>query len=316
MNDTIERIQRNYPDVRTMFTRLGIMIPDRDGQKFTHPFRPDNKPSCTIKADRFYDWSQGDGKGIDAIGVYALSKGVTNSEAIKLLAEELPRDTPLPPPKPKALHVAKPARPPFTQLDEPTADDLAALQKLRGIFDSSLKIAARVGHLFFADTKEGRAYVVTDSARKVCQSRRLDGQPWQFIASKAWTSIKESGCAGWPLGAADIGERQRVILTEGGPDWLVAHEAEPDIAVCTMLGAKQTIHPEALPLFAGKIVRILAHGDDAGREACRRWAVQLTEAGAKVTAVCINFDGATDLNDCAKLPMEALERHRISQLFT
>lgn len=313
---TVENIHQRYPDVRAMFTRLGIALPERDGQKFAHPFRPDNKPSCTIKADRFYDWSQGDGKGIDAIGVYALAKGVTNTEAIKMLAEELPRDTPLPPSRPKALHVAKPAKPPFTKLEEPTPDDLAALQKLRGIFDSSLKIAARTGHLLFANSKEGRCFVVTDSARKVCQSRRLDGQPWQFIAAKAWTSIKESGCAGWPLGAADIGDRQRVILTEGGPDWLVAHEAEPEIAVCTMLGAKQTIHPDALPLFGGKAVRILAHGDDAGREACRRWAAQLTAAGATLTAIKINFGKAKDLNDCTQLPFEQWEHFKISSLLS
>jgi hypothetical protein len=310
----VERILKRFPDARHMFAHLGIAVPERDGQKFPSPGRPDHHPSCTIKGGRFYDWSQGDGKGLDAIGVYALVKGLSNAEAIRALAET---DAPISPlPRPQTLQATKPAKPPFTKLEEPTPDDLAALGKLRGIFDTALKIAARAGHLFFADTKEGRAYVVTDGARRVCQSRRLDGQPWHFIASKAWTSIKENGSAGWPLGAADIGDRQRVLLTEGGPDWLVAHEAEPEIAVCTMLGAKQTIHADALPHFAGKTVRILAHGDEAGHEACLRWALQLTEAGARVTAVCLNFDGATDLNDCAKLPLASLERHKIPLLLS
>lgn len=317
----IDHIRARFPGVRSMFAHLGITVPERDGAKFRHPFRPDNKPSCTIKGDRLYDWSQGDRRGLDAIGVFAAAKSLSNTEAIKVLAAEfVPAEAPRKtapvgkaPKKLKQLEVTRPAKPPFRKLETATADDLAALGKLRVIFDSALKAAVEAGHLFFAETKEGRAWVVTDTSRRVCQSRRLDGEPWQFLASKAWTSVKEHGCAGWPLGAAEIGSRERVILCEGGPDWLVAHEAEPEIAVCTMLGAGQAIHAEALPLFAGKTVRILAHGDAAGTEACQRWAEQLTKAGAIVTAMKIHSGEARDLNDCTRLTFAEWEHYGVAK---
>ncbi len=51
-----------------------------------------------------------------------------------------------------------------------------------------------------------------------------------------------------------------------------------------MLGASQRIHADALPMFAGKRVRIFGHDDDAGRGAVERWAAQLSLVGADVDA--------------------------------
>jgi len=74
-----------------------------------------------------------------------------------------------------------------------------------------------------------------------------------------------------------------------------------------MLGASQRIHPDALPMFAGKRVRIFGHDDEAGRGAVERWARQLENVGAYVDA--FNFSGlvkadespAKDVNDCLAL---------------
>jgi len=312
----VDQIRERWP-LRAMAARLGLQLPERDGVKFRHPIRPDNTPSCTIKGEYLYDWSQGDGKPLDSIGLFAMAKGFDNRSAIAELAAELSPDpsTIVDKPKPQQ-RPAVPAKPPFQKLQTPSTDDLTTLAALRAISPSALDRSAALGHLFFADTREGRAYVVTDSARRACQSRRLDGKAWESINSKAWTSIKAAGDAAWPLGANDIGDRQRVILCEGGPDWLVAHEAEPDMAVCAMLGAKQNIHPEALQHFAGKSVRILAHGDDAGADACRRWAMHLTAAGATVTAVRLIYDDARDLNDCTRLPLARWKHFQLSNLLT
>ena len=81
-----------------------------------------------------------------------------------------------------------------------------------------------------------------------------------------------------------------------------------------MLGATQRIHEGALPLLAGKRIRIFPHLDSAGRQATERWARQL--AGAEVD--CFDFtelhktDGepVTDLNDCSSIGPGDFEANR------
>ena len=75
-----------------------------------------------------------------------------------------------------------------------------------------------------------------------------------------------------------------------------------------MLGASQRIPADALPILAGKRVRIYPHTDKAGMEAARRWATQLVEAGTgKVDAFAFTglrrADGSPigDLNDCTAI---------------
>ena len=70
-----------------------------------------------------------------------------------------------------------------------------------------------------------------------------------------------------------------------------------------MLGASQRIHADALPMFAGKRVRIFGHEDEAGRAAVERWARQLESIVADVDAFTfaglVQVDGkpVKDLND-------------------
>ena len=100
------------------------------------------------------------------------------------------------------------------------------------------------------------------------------------------------------------------MLVEGGPDLLAAfHFAqlaglEDKIGVVAMLGAGMSVHDEALPLFAGKHVRIIPDADPPGKKAADRWAGQLNAVGAEVDTV--NLEGlrtasgtsVKDLNDC------------------
>ena len=68
-----------------------------------------------------------------------------------------------------------------------------------------------------------------------------------------------------------------------------------------MLGAVQRIHADALPLFAGKRVRIFGHADAAGRIGVTQWARQLAGAGAKVDA--FTFAGLRQAN---RIPVKDL----------
>ena len=81
-----------------------------------------------------------------------------------------------------------------------------------------------------------------------------------------------------------------------------------------MLGASQRIHADALPMFAGKRVRIFGHDDEAGRGAVERWAVQLATVGADVDAFTfaglVQTDGqpVKDLNDSLSMDVGSFIR--------
>jgi len=195
--------------------------------------------------------------------------------------------------------------PEFPRLYRPTIPDLSAIQQNRGFpLFAGLQIAANAGHLCCADMRDGaevvRAWIVTDSARRNAQARRMDGKLWVGINAKAKT-LRGSEAA-WPIGAADIGGKPYVALCEGGPDFLTAyflawwHGRAAEVAPVAMLGAGQRIHAEALPLFKGKHVRICPHRDEAGQRARGVWTDQLRGAGA---ASVHDFDCSPDkdLND-------------------
>jgi hypothetical protein len=83
-----------------------------------------------------------------------------------------------------------------------------------------------------------------------------------------------------------------------------------------MLGGCARIHADALPMFAGKRVRIFQHVDDTGENAANRWTEQLAEARADVDAFSLaglrRTDGAPvkDLCDLAAIHADDFEDHR------
>ena len=193
---------------------------------------------------------------------------------------------------PRLQSVPQPARrgkPALPRLEKPTVGELVRLQELRGFpLFAGLQLAANAGHLFFANMPDGeetvRVWVITDSARRNAQARRLDGRLWFDIDAKAKTLSGSE--AAWPIGSADIGSKPTVALCEGGPDFLAAYflafwnERQNDIAPVAMLGAGHRINAEALPLFRAKQVLIFTHHDEAGQRARSVWAEQLRTAGA------------------------------------
>lgn len=201
--------------------------------------------------------------------------------------------------------------------------ELKHLATLRNLAPEALAMAAERGLAWFGTVKGHSCWLVADARRIVAQARRLDGRPF---AKSDGTTCKAHTLAGsrasWPVGAASISERRTIALTEGGPDLLAAFhfawcENNEDVAPVCLLGASQRIAPEALPLFAGKRIRIFTHRDNAGRQAARRWAQQLDGAGATVDA--FQFDGLTrtdgrpvgDLNDLTSISADDFEKQRV-----
>ncbi len=166
---------------------------------------------------------------------------------------------------------------------------------------TGLLAAVAAGHLFTATFKAVRVWIVTDSARRNAQARRMDGEPWRELdGAKAWTL--RGSAASWPIGCADFGDRPRVLVAEGGPDFLclwhlIATTGATDCAPVAMLGAGQTIHPDAARFFRGKDVTIYPHVDAAGQRGRDTWARQLYAAGAKAVRA---FDLAARLNGRGK----------------
>ena len=250
------------------------------------PFREDKKASFSISDDGkvFHDFATNDSG--DVVAFVARAKRCSLGDA----ARELIRIAALTPAQPVRQKQAKKTLriPAFTT---PTVGDMAQIQSVRGwpCF-TGLEIATQRGLLHACTmTDDGisrPAWAITDSARRSIQVRRMDGQPWTWNNAKAWTL--GGSIAGWPIGAADIGERRTILFCEGAPDFLAAHglawlsDRASSVAVVCVPGASASIHSDALPFFAGKHVRIFEHSDVAGSDAGQRWASQLTQAGATV----------------------------------
>ena len=182
-------------------------------------------------------------------------------------------------------------------------------------------------------------WVVTDRSRWVAQFRRLDGGLFKVEDReiKCWTK----GSPTWPLGTADLRQKQCALLVEGGADMLGAYHflhlfgQLHRVAVLAMLGASCSICDEALSFFARKRVRIMMQEDEPkarpgkpdaapiypGREAAARWTAQLTEAGCAVEtfslADLLKRDGSKvkDVNDLALMDEAAWLDGELRQAF-
>ncbi len=279
------------------------------GKSCVAPFRQDRHPSFSVFADGRYWKDFATGEHGDAVDFIAKARGLTKPDAARELialagrgASSIPQRW-IAPPRPKEppqWPTRKPTLP--VDLAAPTADELDTLAKLRCLPGAyGLVAAAAAGHLFIATLNGVRVWIITDSTRRSAQARRMDGEPWRELESaKAWTL--RGSAASWPIGCADFGGRPRVLVAEGGPDFLclwhlIATTGATDCAPVAMLGAGQMIHPDASRFFRGKDVTIYPHIDPAGQRGRDSWARQLYAAGAeKVRA----FDLAPRLNGRGK----------------
>lgn len=216
----------------------------------------------------------------------------------------------------QALPLAKPAPPKILScppLWSPSLENLMTIARSRNWqYHVGLQLLLQRGLLFcgqvYDDGQPWPAWVITDRARRNAQARRLDGNPWGGIGNKKAKSLPGS-VSSWPIGVPEIGDRPVVVLCEGQPDFAAAllvawHEglAVDTVAPVCITGAANNIHPEALPFFSGKRVRIAVHDDAAGRDAGTRWSGQLYGAGA-VSVEGIHFRG---LRRCDGQPVNDL----------
>ena len=284
--DTTSKLEQAKAKLGLFDLWIALGIPGVPSRSCCSPFRDDRHPSFSISEDgkRFRDYGTNDWGGLTDFIMRAngCSAGDAARELIRIAGLSGVACRPKTRGK-KSLIV-----PDFRGL---RIRDLSEIQRVRGwpVF-AGLEIAAQRGLLHrctMTDDGVSRpAWAITDSARRSIQVRRMDGQPWAWNSAKAWTL--GGSIAGWPIGAADIGDRRLVLFCEGGPDFLAAHtlawlaDRAASVAVVCVPGASASLHPNALPYFIGKHVRIVEHADAAGSNAGQRWASQLKQAGATV----------------------------------
>lgn len=304
----VDEILDRWP-LRAMCSRLGIELPARDGVKFASPFRPDRTPSCDIYRETICDYSQA--KYYDSIACFAEHHGLSNKEAIHRLAAELPGRSsqdyshrPTPPAPTRPASAEKPRHPLVIPPLRYSTAEAHAVAAQRGLSPAGTEFAGAVLDILgFAEVGGFPCWVLRDGHRQIAEARRMDGQPFPAIGSlgERKSHTLRGSRKSWPIGLAPkpgLPPDLPIVLCEGGPDLLAACDvlfaATREFIPVTMLGAGGSIDPAALPLFAGRDVKILAHPDDAGINAATRWKRQLRAAGARPVIMQLR-DG--DLND-------------------
>jgi len=278
------------------------------------PFHRERSPSFSIYADGFrWKCFAGCGGG-SAVDFLARARGLPQRDACRELIRLAAGGFVPAAPSHRSLPLARvaPGKVDLGHTNPGSEADWLALAKLRYVSPGAVSLASRRGLLRFGLHAGHPAWFLTDSSRHNAQARRMDGQRWAEIRrKKAWT-LCDAGNASWPIGAADAAPFPSIAVCEGGPDllaalhFMLAEGRDCGCAAVAMLGASLSIHRDALPLFAGKRVRIFGHADasGAGDRAVSHWACQLTRAGAELDAFrftgLFKADGSAvkDLNDC------------------
>ena len=262
-------------------------------------------------------------EGGDAVDFFRRATGLSQKDACRKFVELAGGHFPPSPPPPRPQRAIAKPKPIFPDFNMGRAADLQQLADLRNLSNEGLELARERDLLRFATIKDCPAWIVTDAARWNAQARRLDGLPWEHLEAHPKAYTLPGSAAAWPIGIASAQPFPIIALCEGGPDLLAAfhfiycESREQHCSAVTMLGAAHHIHLDALPLFAGKRVRIFGHDDEAGRAAVERWGAQLASAGADVDT--FNFEGlwrvdgepVKDLNDCTSIHADDFESERI-----
>jgi len=281
------------------------------------PFREDTKASFSVNqpGTLFNDFATGEAG--DAVDFLQRATGLPRKDACRKFIELAGghfTHTPRAAQPHRPLAEAKP-KPVFPDFRKGTADEIKHLASLRNIGREGLEFASERGLLWFATLKGLPAWIITDTARLNAQARRMDGQQWEHLEDRPKPYTLPGSWASWPIGITEARDFPAIALCEGCGDFLAAHYlalwegashyAKRDVQCVpvAMLGARQRIHPDALPMFTGKLIRIFGHDDAAGRAAVQHWAAQLATVGADVDAFTfaglVQVDGkpVNDLND-------------------
>jgi hypothetical protein len=281
--------------------------PPRPGKKFPSPFRPDRHPSCDVsKCGRWFaDRSRGLNLNVVEFAKHALD--CDWREARLFFKERLGIDEP---PTGKETPIPATSAPAEIQWpgeletgDERTWQAFARKQRLTC---SAVQDAVELGVLRFLKIGDIRCFAVTDKTERAAEIRRCDGR------------VFPNGSKQYPLRGVDkkwlpgaerlTGTRSQaasVFICEGPTCFLAAWSAYDTYRrnggprrwiPLALLGAGcRKPHPELIPWFRGRTVRIAPDGDDAGEAMGVAWRDSLLRLGCAVEIV--NMPPGQDLRD-------------------
>jgi len=220
---------------------------------------------------------------VDLMNQLNFETGATTSDVVEEIA-------------PKAAKPIPRAKPDRAGFGPGTPEQLKRLAVLRGISVKGLCWAQERGVLVFGFFAGFEVFGVTDISGAILEIRRLDGK--NFPAVGTLSERKSHAVRGsykrHPVGISEAKNCSHIIVAEGVPDFLAAHDlilreladaarsAPLRCAPVALLSANVAIDDAALPTFKGKFVRIFYHNDvsGAGWNGARRWQQQIVKAGA------------------------------------
>lgn len=301
---SLDQLKQQCP-LPTLMEHLGLGKYAKASSK--SPFRADHNASwgifTTDKGWRFKDHGTGDSGDeiaflanhlrLDQRENFPLLLGVYRAAAMKV-GSHPPATAHSVPTLPTRESAGISLLPDKTGFGPATNDQPQQLAELRGFSVESVNWAVERGVLVFGDWHGLQCYGVCDSSGRLVELRRLDGQNFPAVGQlqeRKSHTLKHSQKS-WPLGLPEAHEASNVLLVEGLPDFIAAHELilagqlVQQWAPVAMLSAGTQIAAEALSDFNGKRVLICFHNDPGhqGGQAALNWRKQLQSAnGAQIS---------------------------------
>ena len=190
--------------------------------------------------------------------------------------------------------------------------DESKLATLRGIPLKGIEAASADSVLAFGEYRKTRAWFIRDEYAGCV--RRLDGKRWGNAKVLDIPGTSRLRRDGWPIGILAAKAGQSLIVCEGAPDLLAAYalreKFRADLGLVCVLGSGLTIHENALPFFAARRVRFIAHNDSAGDEFAQRNAALLAPIAAEVTIASLGGVNTAQGLQAADLCDAIANRHR------
>jgi hypothetical protein len=178
-----------------------------------------------------------------------------------------------------------------------TPDTWQAFSNKLGIRYAAIQSAVTAGILRFCKVDGVRCYVVTDAANRAGEIRRCDGGTFKGTGKKAYflKGVDKSWLPGAKM-LASTPKSTGILVTEGPKDLLAAIGlyatyrrdlgGENSWIPAALLGSKcKRLHPELVPLFRGRRVRLVPDGDPDGDHMGETWKALLLDLGCTVDLV-------------------------------
>lgn len=178
-----------------------------------------------------------------------------------------------------------------------TGETWKAFSVKLGIPFPAIHSAVKGGILRFCKVEGVRCYVVTDAANISGEIRRIDGGTFRKGGKKAYplSGVDKA----WLPGAEMLKGTAKgtgILVTEGPKDYLAAlglyarYKRElggtNSWVPAALLGSKcKRLHPELVPWFRGRRVRLVPDGDDDGDHMGETWKALLLDLGCTVDLV-------------------------------